>query len=276
MQMSKTLGIIAGEGKYPVLTAKGATEEGWQVVVACVKSNANESDFKPYSKTTTTLKIGQLTKCIEFFKQNGVTHVIMAGRVKHINIFSLMPDIRMAKVLATLRDKRAESLLNAAIAEFKKDDIEVLSSFSFLKNCTVKAGNLTKRTPNEEEKANIDLGLKIAHTLADLDVGLTVVLSDKAVLAVEAMEGTDECIKRGGEIYKAAKSKEKKPLVIVKVARPKQDDRFDLPVIGKGTIKTMIKSGATTLAVEAGKTVVLDVEEVVALADKNNISIIAL
>ena len=274
--MNRTLGIIAGEGKYPILTAKGAAEEGWNVVVACVKGNASESDFKPYAKVTNTLRIGQLTKCIEFFKQNGVTHAIMAGRVKHINIFSLMPDMRMAKVLATLRDKRAESLLKAAIAEFKKDDIEVLSSVAFLKNCTVNAGVLTTRKPNEEEKANIDLGLKIAHTLADLDVGLTVVLSDKAVLAVEAMEGTDECIKRGGEIYKAAKSKEKKPLVIVKVARPKQDDRFDLPVIGKGTIKSMIKAGATTLAVEAGKTVVLDIEEVASLANKNNISIIAL
>ena len=274
--MNKTLGIIAGEGKYPVLTAKGAAEEGWQVVVACVKGNAAESDFKPYAKVTNTLKIGQLSKCIEFFKQNGVTHVIMAGRVKHINIFSLMPDMRMAKVLATLRDKRAESLLKAAIAEFKKDDIEVLSSFSFLKDCTVKAGILTKRKPTEEENSNIDLGLKVAHTLADLDVGLTVVLSDKAVLAVEAMEGTDECIKRGGEIYKAAKSKEQKPLVIVKVARPKQDDRFDLPVIGKGTIKTMIKAGASTLAVEAGKTIILDLEEVIALSDKNNISIVAL
>ena len=273
---NKILGIIAGEGKYPVLTAQGAAQEGWAVAVACVKGNAAESDFKPYAKATATLKIGQLSKCIEFFKQNGVTHVIMAGRVKHINIFSLIPDMRMAKVLATLRDKRAESLLNAAIAEFKKDNLEVISSFSFLKNCTVKAGLLTKRAPTEEEKANIDLGLKVAHTLADLDVGLTAVLSDKAVLAVEGMEGTDECIKRGGEIYKTAKSKESHSLVIVKVARPKQDERFDLPVIGKGTVKTMVKAGANTLAVEAGKTVILDVEEVIEIADKNNISIIAL
>ena len=272
---NKVLGIIAGEGKYPVLSAKGAKEEGWQVVVACVKGNAYEADFKPYSKAVTTLKLGQFTKCLEFLKQNGVTHVIMAGRVKHISIFSLMPDIRMAKVLASLRDKRAESLLGAAIAEFKKEGIEVLSSFSFLKNCTVNAGVLTKRIPSEEEKLNIDLGLKVAHTLASLDVGLTVVLSDKAVLAVEGMEGTDECIKRGGEIYKTAKSKEKHSLVIVKVARPKQDDRFDLPVIGKGTIKTMLKAGANVLAVEAGKTVVLDVEEVIEIADKNEISIIA-
>lgn len=273
---NKVLGIIAGEGKYPILSAKGANEEGWQVVVACVKGNAYESDFKPYSKAVTTLKLGQFTKCVEFLKQNGVTHVIMAGRVKHISIFSLIPDMRMAKVLATLRDKRAESLLGAAISEFKKEGIEVLSSFSFLKNCTVKAGVLTKRAPSEDEKLNIDLGLKVAYTLAELDVGLTVVLSDKAVLAVEGMEGTDECIKRGGEIYKTAKSKEKHSLVIVKVARPKQDDRFDLPVIGKGTIKTMLKAGANILAVEAGKTVVLDVEEVIEIADKNNISIIAI
>jgi len=276
MTTNKILGIIAGEGKYPVLTAKGAVQEGWTVVVACAKGNAAEKDFSPYSKAITTLKLGQLSKCIEFFKQNGVTHAIMAGRVKHINIFSVMPDLRAAKVLAALRDKRAESILNAAINEFKKDGIEFLSSFSFLGNCTVKAGVLTSRVPNEEEKLNIDLGLKIARTLAELDVGLTAVLSDKAVLAVEGMEGTDECIKRGGEIYKTAKSTEKHSLVIVKVARPKQDDRFDLPVIGKGTIKTMIKAGASVLAIEANKTVVLDTEEVINLANKNNIAIIAL
>ena len=273
---NKTLGIIAGEGKYPVLTAKGAVKEGWKVVVACAKGNAEETDFKPYSSSITTLKLGQLSKCIEFFKQNGVTHAIMAGRVKHINIFSVMPDMRAAKVLAALRDKRAESILNAAINEFKKDGIEFLSSFSFLGDCTVSAGVLTSRVPNEEEKLNIDLGLKVAHTLAELDVGLTVVLSDKAVLAVEVMEGTDECIKRGGEIYKTAKSTEKHSLVIVKVARPKQDERFDLPVIGKGTIKTMIKAGAAVLAIEANKTLVLDTEEVIKLANDNNISIIAL
>ena len=274
--MNKTLGIIAGEGKYPVLTAQGAVQEGWNVVVACAKGNAYEKDFKPYSKAITTLKLGQLSKCIEFFKQNGVTHAIMAGRVKHINIFSVMPDIRAAKVLATLLDKRAESILKAAIGEFKKDGIEFLSSFSFLGNCTVKAGVLTKRAPSEEENLNINLGLKIAKTLADLDVGLTVVLSDKAVLAVEGMEGTDECIKRGGEIYKTANSKDKHPLVIVKVARPKQDDRFDLPVIGKGTIKTMLKAGATAIAIEANKTVVLDSEELIKIADENNIAVIAL
>ena len=274
--MNKTLGIIAGEGKYPVLTAKGAAQEGWTVVVACAKDNAYEKDFQPYCKSITTLKIGQLSKCIEFFKQNGVTHAIMAGRVKHINIFSVMPDMRAAKVLASLVDKRAESILKAAISEFKKDGIEFLSSFSFLGNCTVKEGILTERTPNEEEKSNIELGLKVAHTLAALDVGLTVVLSDKAVLAVEGMEGTDECIKRGGEIYKTANSKEKHPLVIVKVARPKQDERFDLPVIGKGTIKTMLKAGATVLAIEANKTIILDAEEVVKIANKNKIAIIAI
>lgn len=273
--MNKILGIIAGEGKYPVLTAKGAVKEGWTVVVACAKGNAFEKDFKPYSNNITTLKIGQLSKCIEFFKQNGVTHAIMAGRVKHINIFSVMPDIRAAKVLASLKDKRAESILNAAITEFKKDGIEFLSSFSFLSDCTVKAGVLTKRAPSEEDILNINLGLKIAHTLAAMDVGLTVVLSDKAVLAVEGMEGTDECIKRGGEIYKTAKSTKEHPLIVVKVARPKQDERFDLPVIGKGTVKTMIKAGAKVLAIEADKTLVLDTEEVIKLADENQITITA-
>ena len=248
--MANTLGIIAGEGKFPILIAKGAVKKDWQVVVACVRGNAKEEDYKDYSQNITTLNIGQLSKCIEFFKQKNVTHAIMAGRVKHINIFTVIPDLRAAKVLASLRDKRAESILTAAINEFKKDGIEFMSSSSFLENCTIEEGILTERKPSQEELDSINIGLKVAKTLASLDVGLTVVLSDKAVIALEGMEGTDLCIKRGGDIYKTAQTLNKKSsLVVVKVARPKQDDRFDLPVIGKGTIKAMIEANAKVLAV---------------------------
>ncbi len=268
------LGIIAGEGKFPILIAKEAYAKGWEVFVICAKNNAIEEDFKPYSVKSITLKLGQLGKAINFFKENEVQKAVMAGRVEHFNIFNLIPDLRTAKVLATLKDMRAKSILEAAINEFKKEGIKFESSSLFLEKFIPQKGVLTKRKPTEEEEKNIELGKNISTTLATLDVGLTSVICDKAVIAVEAMEGTDNCILRAGQIV-AKNPGRNKFLTVVKVARPKQDDRYDLPIIGKGTIKSMIEAHANVLAIEASKTIILDIDEVCALADKNNISIIA-
>ncbi|MDR0953234.1 MAG: UDP-2,3-diacylglucosamine diphosphatase LpxI [Elusimicrobiota bacterium] len=271
------LGIIAGEGKFPVLIAKGAKAKGWEVFVLGIKNNTDIEAITPYADKIIILKLGQLSSALKFLKENGVTKAVMAGRVEHINIFTIMPDLRAAKVLASMRDMRAQSILDAVLAEFKKEGVEFAPSSLFLEDCVPQNKDvLSSRQPTEEEKQNIELGLKISKTLAGLDVGLTSVICDKAVLAVEAMEGTDNCIKRGGEIYKASLSIKKSPIVIVKVARPKQDDRYDLPVIGKGTIRSMVEAGAQVLAFEAGKTVVLDLEEVVKLANKNNICLLAI
>lgn len=269
------LGIIAGEGKFPILIAKEAKAKGIEVFVICAKANANEEDFKPYAAKSLTLKLGQLSKALQFFKANDVKQAVMAGRVEHFNIFNLIPDLRTAKVLASLKDMRAKSILEAAINEFKKEDIEFISSSSFLEKFIPQKSVLTKRKPTEEEEKNIELGLKISKTLATLDVGLTSVICDKAVVAVEGMEGTDNCILRAGKIV-AQNSGKNNFLVVVKVARPKQDDRYDLPIIGKGTIKSMIEAKAKVLAVEAGKTIILDIDEVCTLADKNGISIVAI
>ncbi len=268
------LGIIAGEGKFPILIAKEAKTKGWEVFVICAKNNAKEEDFAPFVKKVITLKLGQLGKALTFFKENSVSKAVMAGRVEHFNIFNLIPDLRTAKVLASLRDMRAKSILEAAINEFKKEGIEFQSSSLFLEKFIPQKGVLTKRKPTEEEEKNIELGKNISTTLATLDVGLTSVICDKAVIAVEAMEGTDNCILRAGQIVANNPSKNKF-LTVVKVARPKQDDRYDLPIIGKGTIKSMLEARANVLAVEAGKTIILDIEEVCALADKNAIAIIA-
>ena len=268
------LGLIAGEGKFPILIAKEATSKGVEVFVICAKNNAREEDFAPYAKKTITLKLGQLGKALNFFKENSVAKAVMAGRVEHFNIFNLIPDLRTAKVLASLRDMRAKSILEAAINEFKKEGIEFQSSALFLDKFIPQKGVLTKRKPTEEEEKNIELGEKISKTLATLDVGLTSVICDKAVVAVEAMEGTDNCILRAGQIVAKNPGKNKFS-VVVKVARPKQDNRYDLPIIGKGTIKAMIEARANVLAIEAGKTIVLDLDEVCKLADKNNISIVA-
>lgn len=269
------LGIIAGEGKFPINIAKEASQKGVEVCVICIKNNSYEKDFLPYTSAITTLKLGQMSKGINFFKQNGVTKALMAGRVQHVSIFSVMPDLRAAKLLAKLKDMRADTILSTAIAEFNKEGIEFISSASYLEKSIAKKGVLTKRQPTQEELNSIELGNKIAKTMSGLDVGLTCVVCDRAVLALEAMEGTDNCILRAGQIHSSAPVTKNESIVVVKVARPKQDDRYDLPVIGKGTIKSMIKAKAAVLAIEAEKTIILDIEEVCGLADKNNICIIA-
>lgn len=269
------LGIIAGEGKFPINIAKEACQKGVEVYVICAKNNAYEKDFTPYAAAITTLKLGQMSKGINFFKEHGVKKALMAGRVQHISIFSIMPDLRTAKLLAKIRDMRADTILSTVITEFNKEGIEFISSASYIENSVAKKGVLTKRSPTQEEQESIELGHKIAKTMSGLDVGLTCVVCDRAVLALEAMEGTDNCILRAGEIRSSAPVSNGASIVVVKVARPKQDDRYDLPVIGKGTIKSMIKAKAAVLAIEADKTIVLDIEEVCGLADKNNICIIA-
>ena len=269
------LGIIAGEGKFPINIAKEACQKGVEVYVICAKNNAYEKDFTPYAAAITTLKLGQMSKGINFFKEHGVKKALMAGRVQHISIFSIMPDLRTAKLLAKIKDMRADTILSTVITEFNKEGIEFISSASYIENSVAKKGVLTKRSPTQEEQESIELGHKIAKTMSGLDVGLTCIVCDRAVLALEAMEGTDNCILRAGEIRSCAPVTKGASIVVVKVARPKQDDRYDLPVIGKGTLNSMHKAGFSVLAFEADKTLVMDLDEVIALADKYKMCLLA-
>jgi DUF1009 family protein len=271
------LGIIAGEGKFPVLIAREAKAKGIEVYVLGVKGNTDMQAFDGLAERSIILKLGQLGKAIDFLKENGVRRAVMAGRVQHVSIFSVMPDLRAAKTLARAKDMRPKTILSAAIEEFKKEGIEFASSALFLERFLPRKGVLTKRAPAAEEEKSIELGFKISKTLAALDVGLTSVICDRAAVAVEGMEGTDNCIKRAGALCRGPQNSSKKAsIVVVKVARPGQDDRYDLPVIGTGTIKAMIEAGARALAVEAGKTLMLDLEEVIKLADENDITITAI
>ncbi|MDR0734794.1 MAG: UDP-2,3-diacylglucosamine diphosphatase LpxI [Elusimicrobiota bacterium] len=270
------LGIIAGEGKFPVLIAREAKAKGIDVYVLGVKGNTEMAAFDGLARRSVVLKLGQLGKAIDFLKENGVRRAVMAGRVQHVNIFSVMPDLRAAKTLARAKDMRPKTILSAAIEEFRKEGIEFASSALFLERFLPHKGVLTKRAPTQDEEKSIELGFKISKTLAALDVGLTSVICNRAAIAVEGMEGTDNCIKRAGELYRSQQNADKKAsIVVVKVARPKQDDRYDLPVIGKGTIRMMIEAGARALAVEADKTLILDLEEVIELANKNDLTITA-
>ena len=269
------IGLIAGEGKMPVYIAQKATAQGYEVYVAGAKGNAKEEDFKNCARVFQSFRLGQLGAGIRFFQEHGVTRVIMAGRVQHTSIFSnLMPDLRGAKFLASLKNMQTKNILSRVMDEFKKDGIEFEHSALFLEDFMPQKGLLAARKLTKEEEKTVSFGYKIAKAIAALDIGLTCVVSQNAVIAVEGMEGTDRCILRAGELYKNSAEK-KSAVAVVKVARPDQDSRFDLPVIGKGTVESLHRAGFEVLAFEAGKTLVLDLEEVIRLADKYHISLLA-
>lgn len=270
------IGLIAGEGKMPVYIAKKAVEKGYEVFVLGLRGNACEKDYQKYAARFKYIRLGQLGTGIEFFKSCGVTRFVMAGRVQHTSIFTnLMPDLRGAKFLASLKSMQTKHILSRLIEEIQKEGLFCENSALFLEDFFPKKGLLTKRTPTEDEQKSIDYGYQIAKEIARLDIGLTCVVSQQAVIAVEGMEGTDRCILRAGELYKKNLEKES-PAAIVKVARPQQDNRYDLPVIGTGTLNNMHKAGFSVLAFEAEKTLVMDLEEVIKLADKYNMCIMAI
>jgi DUF1009 family protein len=212
--------------------------------------------------------IGQLGKMISHLKKRGVTRAIMAGQVKHVQIFSgALPDVRMFKMLWNLPKRNTDALIGAVADELAKEGIELIDSTFFIKDQLAREGVLTRRKPNETEAANIEYGLHIAGEIARLDLGQTIVVRASACVAIEAMEGTDATIRRAGELARGK-------LTVVKVAKPDQDMRFDVPVVGIPTIETMAESGATCLSVTAGKTLIFDRDEMLRLADKNGISVV--
>ena len=269
------IGILAGEGKMPVYIAQKALARGYDVYVLGLKGNARENDYKTCAKTYKQIRLGQLGAGIEFFKSNGVRDVVMAGRVQHTSIFAnLMPDKRGLTFLATLKSMGTKYLLTRLIEECAKDGVEFVNSALFLEDFFPKKGVLSKRQPTPEEQKTIDYGFHIAKQIAALDIGLTCVVSQQAVVAVEGMEGTDKCIARAGELYKKNAEKDS-TVAVVKAARPNQDMRYDLPVIGTRTLKSVHKAGFAILAFEAEKTLVMDLDEVIELANKLNICLVA-
>ena len=274
--MNKILGIIAGEGNMPIYIARNACQRGYDVIVLGLKGNAREADYKNYCKAFKLVRLGQLNAGIEFFKEHRVTQVVMAGRVQHTSIFTnFMPDKRALTLLTSLKSMQANHILSCLIEEFAKEGIQFQNSALFLDEFFPGKGVLSTRKPTPEEQQTIDYGFGIAKQIAALDIGLTCVVSQQAVIAVEGMEGTDRCIARAGELYKKAAEKES-AVAVVKVARPNQDNRYDLPVIGKTTLKNIHKAGFSILAFEAGQTLVMDLDEVIALANKLNICLVAI
>jgi UDP-2,3-diacylglucosamine hydrolase len=276
------LGLIAGNGRFPFLLLDAARVEGHTVVVAAIKEETDpEMDQRAASDAGVTvhwLSLGELSRLIETFKKSGVTKAVMAGQVKHKQIFSsIRPDWRLAKLLLNLRTRSTDALLGAVAKVLADEGIELISSTSFLEPLLAEEGVLTQRVPNEEECRNIEYGLGVASALAGFDIGQTVVVAAQACVAVEAMEGTDATIERAGRLMATmegdASTLERK-LTIVKVAKPNQDMRFDVPVIGISTIETMIRAGATCLSIEAGRTLLFDREALLTRANDARMTIV--
>jgi len=260
-------GLIAGNGQFPFLVVEGARKAGASLAVVAIREETDPR-IDTVAENVTWVGIGQLGKMISFFKDQGVTQAVMAGQVKHVQIFSgAMPDLRMVKMLWNLPRRNTDALIGGVANEMAKEGIELIDSTYFIQDQLAPDGVLTKRKPSDLELDNIEYGLHIADEIARLDLGQTIVVRGKACVAIEAMEGTDATIRRAGELANGK-------LTVVKVAKPDQDMRFDVPVVGVPTLRTMIDAGATCLSVTAGKTLIFDRDEMIDLANKNKIAIV--
>ena len=261
-------GLIAGNGKFPFLVVEGARRAGAELAVAAIKEETDPAIEKIADKLT-WVGIGQLGKMIRFFKREGVEKAIMAGQVKHVQIFSgALPDVRMLRMLLSLPRRNTDALIGGVAAELAREGIELIDSTYFLQDQLATEGTLTRRAPDERERGDIEYGLEVAREIARLDLGQTIVVRSRACVAIEAMEGTDATVRRAGTLAKGR-------LTVVKVAKPAQDMRFDVPVVGVPTVETMSEAGATCLCVTAAKTLVFDREEMIRLADRHRIAVVA-
>ncbi len=275
------IGLIAGNGKFPLLVLDAARSKGMEVVVAAIKEETAPEIEQHGASAVHWLSLGELSKLIDTFKSAGISRAIMAGQVKHKQIFSsIKPDWRLAKLLLSLTTRNTDSLIGAVTKVLGDEGIVLMNSTELLEPMLASAGVLTQRGPTDAEQTNITYGRAVAHHLARFDIGQTVVIAEAACVAVEAMEGTDAAIQRAGEIMKSPALGEEpstlsRSLTVVKVAKPNQDMRFDVPVVGLHTIETMQRSGASCLALDAGRCLMLDKDALLAAANEAGICIVA-
>ena len=266
------IGLIAGNGRFPFLVLDAARAQGHTVTVIAAREETFpelNSAAERHAATIHWISLGQLGRCIELLQQAGVTHAVMAGQVKHNKIFSsgIVPDLTFLSVLRQLASKNTDGLIGAVASVLRQRGIELLDSTALLQPLLAREGVLTRRPPTDSERRDFEFGYRMADVIARLDIGQTIAVKDQAVVAVEAMEGTDAVIARAGEYAGTG-------VVIVKVAKPKQDMRFDVPVVGVATIRAMQAAGATALSVDAGKTLLIDGDSVIAAADDASVAIV--
>jgi DUF1009 family protein len=259
-------GLIAGNGRFPFLVLEGARSQGIEMAVIALKEEASP-ELERTAKKLHWVGLGELGRTIELLHQEGVTRAVMAGQVKHNKIFSIKPDWQFAKLIMSLPRKNTDSLIGAVAKVLEKEGIELVDSTAFLKPLVPSVGVLTKRQPDSRESEDMEYGLGVARHIAAMDLGQTVVVRDRACVAIEAMEGTDETIERAARITGGAE------LTIVKVSKPGQDMRFDVPVVGLPTVEVMKRCKATALAVDAHRTLLFDRAELIAAADAAGITI---
>ena len=260
-------GLIAGNGRFPFLVLEAARSQGIDMAVIALREEASP-DLSALAQRLHWVSLGELSRTLDLLHQEGVTHAVMAGQVKHNKIFSsIRPDWKLAKLLFSLPRKNTDSLIGAIARLLGDEGIQLVDSTAFLKPLVPEPGVLTRRAPNERECADMSYGREIGRQIAGLDVGQTVVIRDRACVAVEAMEGTDETIERAARLSGGG------AMVVVKVAKPGQDMRFDVPVIGLTTIETMKRGNATALAIDAGRTLLFDRAKLVEAADEAGIAI---
>ena len=263
-------GLIAGSGRFPMLALESARRLGHEVTVVAIQEEASR-DLETLAPGCHWISLGQLSKLIEILKREGVTEVVMAGQVKHAKIFSsIRPDWRLVKLLASLPSKNTDGLIGGVVRVLEDEGIHLRDSTALLKPMLADSGAMTKRKPDKEEIADIEYGRRVANALAGLDVGQSVAICERACVAVEAMEGTDAMLRRAAELVNGRR------LSLVKVARRREHLLFDVPVVGMTTVPVMLETGATVLAVEAGRTLMLDKELLIAAAEEARIAVVGL
>jgi DUF1009 family protein len=261
-------GLIAGNGRFPLLALESARRLGHDVTVVAIQEEASP-EVAAAAARCHWISLGQLSKLIDILKQEGITEVVMAGQVKHAKIFSsIVPDWRLVKLLATLPSKNTDGLIGGVIRILEDEGIHLRDSTTLLKPMLADAGAMTRRKPDKDESADIEYGRRVANALAGFDVGQSVAICERACVAVEAMEGTDAMLRRAASLVNGRR------LSLVKVARRREHLLFDVPVVGLGTIPVMRETGTTVLAVEAGRTLMLDKEQMIEAADEARIAIV--
>jgi DUF1009 family protein len=276
---TRRIGILAGWGRYPVVIAEALLHQGYEVYCLGVKGHADPA-LARVSHNFAWVGVAKLGHAIQYFRRNDVRHVTMAGKIHKSLLFQSwawfkhLPDWRAVRAFyphfgTTKKDRRDDTLLGVVVKEFDRDGITFAPATDFLPELLAPAGQLTRRGPTRLEAKDIEFGWKMAKELGRVDIGQSVAVKGRATMAVEAIEGTDQCIRRAGSLCAAG-------FTVVKVAKPRQDMRFDVPTIGVGTLETMAEAGASCLAVEAGRTIIIDRAEVVRIADRHRVAIVAL
>jgi UDP-2,3-diacylglucosamine hydrolase len=275
------IGLVAGWGDYPIVVARALLAQGYEVHGLGIRDHVDEARFTPLCATYRRISVARIGGAIWACKRQGIRRLTMAGKIHKTKLYGPLvwlwniPDLRTIRMffdnfVLTRRDRRDDTLLGTIVGEAARDGIEIAPATDFAPELLVKYGQLTRRPPSKMERKDAEWGWKLAKEMGRLDVGQCVVIKGRNALAIEAIEGTDECIRRAGELCTSGN------FTVVKVAKPRQDMRFDVPTIGLGTLEQMVAAGASCLAIEAGKTIVIAEDAVVRFADRHGLSIIAL